>query len=287
MHPSKTPPEVTESIKGNEDCEISQSLTAVDNQRICSSVSPSYAPAENKLVGTSFNYYLSTFLNRMSIEFSFIVDMEAIQQGVQSLAITNPHPRSKEDVQRRASFSYLMSLMGVGALQCGAIDRKMKKELYSMMTSVLQPCSDSEVFEVFRAHVFISFYCLVTLDQKNHKKHIEFSDSLERSLQIPFSMRTAKGFIRSFVTASSLTLPGVQLLIVNDFLIQAGQTTDTLKASFPRVGRILDELTETAQELNPQLAGPIHYTMTKGEHRRRCSCFVCRSCSILVSTSSF
>jgi len=82
-----------------------------------------------------------------------------------------------------AFLTYLDAATALEAFRSGKIPHGMQKELYRKMNSSLRPCYYEERNEVIRAHLLISFFCLVTGQNCEFKKHRGFARTLLKSME--------------------------------------------------------------------------------------------------------
>ena len=121
-------------------------------------------------MSTKLSIFISSFIFRTNKINASLVNLSLIQKGINEIDQDNLWPKRPRDenlklsqfIGYRASRAYLLAVLALGSLQCGALEEHQTEAWYKQMHRALKPCYEDEREEVIFAHVQIADFCRVT-----------------------------------------------------------------------------------------------------------------------------
>jgi len=148
--------------------------------------------------------FLSTFASKMkNSTCEALLLYELVQTAVETLSQhigfgqasiwigVKSMPKIAEDP---ACQSYLLAASALGSLQSGDFKDGFQTAFYKDMNSSLKPCYYDERDEVIWAHLLIAFYCLLTSQNYEFKKHRGFARTLLECSTQPISYQLKQAY---------------------------------------------------------------------------------------------
>jgi len=192
-----------------------------------------YSIAENQLVGTKINEFLSTFVKRTKGSFACLVELSIIQKAVELLPfvrgdlgaiITDP-----------ACWAYFLAAVRVGSLQSDQFEVGQQQKYYESMALSLQSSNEMGRIEVILAHLLVAFFCFSTEQTTYFEKHCGFAKKLLDSLHFNVPNQVQSCFFIVAHGSKQLLIPPSMLEsgLLKIFLSKFSVDPENFRDSFP------------------------------------------------------
>jgi len=209
------------------------------------------SPRSHKLVGTRYHSYLISFLSRAKC-FGTLIDLPLIQKAVETISSnvfvktigskTSPLLEIKKCIADPPCRAYFFASVFVGSLDFGLLNRSNKRKIYQLLNSLLKPCHNHESNKVVLAHMAIAWYCQLTFQELEHRRHCGFSRVLICCMDnVDDRIYKAYLLVAFASTLSSLLLRFVEVTVLKLFQRKFSIDAELFRKGYPILTSFMEE----------------------------------------------